>query len=140
MALSPKLEDYDINILVALGNQTDDVFAHNHIKYLIVKKILLLNYSMFFLVNKFIGSKKILKEAYAEVIVIVMKDIDYYIDDFIMNEIVKLTSLDMLMHYGMESSSLEFREKCKKEFWDRAKEIEDKVELNRKRNLGKLRK
>ena len=140
MVFNPRLEDYDINILVALGNQTDDVFTRNHIKFLIVEKICLLNYSMFYLINKFIGSKKILKEVYAEVIVILMKNSEYYIDDIVMNQIIKLASLDTLAYYGMESCSLRFSLCCKEEFWNRAKDLEDKVELNNKKSLGKIKK
>ena len=136
----PKLEDYSIKILVALGDQTDNLFDRNHIKFLIVKKLLLLNYSMFFLINRFLSSKQILKEAYAEVIIMKFKDGEYCVDDVIMDEVIALASLDTLMYYGMESTSIVFREKCKKEFWNRAIELENKVELNRKMNLEKRRK
>ena len=139
--IMPSLNDLDINVLVALGNQTDSVFTRNYIKLLLVEKIFVLNYAMFFLINKFLCSDKILREVYAEVIIMKMKDNEYYIDEAVLDEILKLVSLDTLMNYGAESSSLDFSMKCKEEFWMRAKEIEDKVELNRKRNLdkGKLR-
>ena len=39
------------------------------------------------------------------------------------------------MYYGADSNSLEFSMKCKEEFDNRAKIIEDKVELVRKRSM-----
>jgi len=137
MGFAPRLQDYDIKILVALGNQTDDSFCHNHIKFLIINKLLEIDYSIFFLLTKFIKTNKILKEAYAEIIVMKMKNNEHFIDDITCDEIIKLVSLDTLMCYGMESGSEMFKEKCRDEFWKRAMEIEDKNELNRKVNLGK---
>ena len=137
MAFAPKLEDYDVKILIILGNQTKDVFSHNQIKFLIIKKLLELDYSIFYLVAMFIRSEKILKEAYAEILVMKMKDNEYFIDDITCDKIIKLVSLDTLMFYGMESNLESFREKCKLEFWERAMEIENKDELNKKINLCK---
>lgn len=119
MVLIPKLKDYDIKVLASLGNQTDDFINRNKIKLFIIEKILLNDYSMFFLINSFKSSKKILKEAYAEVIVIKMKDCEYVLDDNTLNEILSLTSLDTLMLYGADAKSYEFRNKCILEFWKR---------------------
>ena len=66
MVVMPKLDDYSINALIALGNRTSDVFTRNQIKLSIVSKILELGKPMFFLLNKFLNSDKILKEAYAD--------------------------------------------------------------------------
>ena len=66
---------------------------------------------------------------------IYMKENEYYIKDNIVDEILRYASLDALMYYGADSNSLEFSMKCKKEFDNRAKLIEDKVELIKKRNL-----
>ena len=87
---------------------------------------------MFFLINSFKTSKKILKEAYSKVIVIRMRDCEYALDDNTLNEILSLTSLDTLMLYGADAKSYEFRCKCVLEFWNRGILIEDKAELNRK--------
>ena len=119
--------------MVILGNETDDVFTRNKIKLLIVDKLLMtVNCSMFFLINKFRSSQKILKEAYAELIMIFMKDNNYCIDDIIIDEIISLVSLDTLIYYGAESKSIKFRDRCKEEFWSRAILIEDKMELKKK--------
>ena len=136
MVFKPKLSEYDINVLVALCNQIDDEFSRNKIKMEIVEKILSYNYSMFYLINKFMYSKTIMKEAYADVILMNMKSNNYYIDDAIINEILTYASLDTLIYYGADSSSYEFSKKCKDEFWRRGYEIEDKLELLKKKNLG----
>ena len=135
MVFMPNLDDYNINALISLGNRTDDIFTKSQIKLSIVGKILELRKPMFFLLNKFLSSDKILKEAYADAIMIYMKGNDYYIKDSIADEILRYASLDALMYYGADSNSLEFSTKCKEEFDNRAKAIEDKIELVRKRNL-----
>jgi len=138
MTVMPILKNYDINVLVALGNQADNIVTRNKIKLLIIEKILSYNSSMFFLINSFTISRKILKEAYAEVIVMRMRDCNYSIDDSILNEILSLTSLDTLMLYGAESESRSFSHKCILEFWKRGMEIEDKFELNKKGNVKRF--
>ena len=135
MIVMPKLDDYSINALISLGNRTNDIFTRNQIKLSIVSKILELRKPMFFLLNKFLSSDMILKEAYADTIMIYMKENEYYIKDIIVDDILKYASLDALMYYGADSNSIEFSLKCKKEFDNRAKLIEDKVELIKKRNL-----
>lgn len=135
MVLMPNLNDYSINALIALGNRTSDVFTRNQIKLSIVSKIIELRKPMFFLLNKFLSSDKILKEAYADAIMIYMKGNEYYINDGVIDEVLRYASLDALMYYGADSNSLEFSMKCKEEFDNRAKFIEDKVELVRKRNM-----
>ena len=139
MQKMPSLDEYNINFLIILGNQTDDVFTRDQIKASIIDKILELKKPMFFLINKFIGSERILKEAYADTIMMGMKNNKYHIQENIVDEILKYASLNALMYYGADSSWLEFSEKCKKEFDNRAKLIEDKVELNKKKNMGKVR-
>ena len=132
MGLLPRLEGYDINALVALGNQTDDDFHRDKIKNIIIDKVLMNNCPIFIFINKFNSSMGIIKEVYAEVIVILMKDNDYYIDDRLIDEILRYTSLDTLMNYGMKSSSLYFKERCVDEFWKVAVQIENKKELYKK--------
>ena len=127
MVLIPNLEDYTVNALITLGNRTIDVFTRNQIKLSIVSKILELRKPMFFLLNKFLSSDKILKEAYADAIMIYMKGNEYYIKDSIVDEVLRYASLDALMYYGADSNSLEFSMRCKEEFDNRAKVIEDKV-------------
>ena len=139
MVVIPNLNDYDINVLIALGNKTNDTFKYNQIKLTIVDKLLILNKPMFFLINKFKVSDGILKEVYAEIITMKMKDNSYDIEDIIVDEVLKLASLDALVYYGADSHSLDFRKRCKEEFDNRAREIEDKIELNKKKNLGKVK-
>ena len=129
MTKIPKVENYDINILVALGEQTDNIITYNKIKLLIIEKVLSCNMLMFVLVNSFRFATGILREAYAEAIAIRMTECNYSIDDITLNDIVSLLSLDALMYYGAESLSENFREKSIQEFWKRAIFIEDKNEL-----------
>ena len=135
--LIPRLEEYDLNALVTLGNLAVDEFSRNRIRVEIVNKLLNFHYPMFSLLVRFKNSKLILKEAYADVILINMKDNNYYIDDKIVKDILKLASYDALICYGADSSSYEFNIKCKDEFYRRGYEIEDKIELQRKSTLGK---
>lgn len=135
MVFIPKLNKYNINTLVALSNYAMDEFSRSRIKNAMIDRILMSNTSMLFLVNKFISSKTLLKEAYADVILMIMKDNDYYIDDAIVNEILSYASLDSLMYYGADSLNYEFNIKCKEEFYRRGREIEDKIELQKKRVL-----
>jgi len=137
IVLIPKLEQYDLNALVTLGNLTNDEFSRNRIKVEIVNKILDFHYPMFSLLVRFKKSILILKESYADVILINMKDNDYYIDDGIVDEILKLASYDALICYGADSASYEFNIKCKDEFYRRGYEIEDKIEFQRKAALDK---
>ena len=135
MVVSPNLRDYDVNVLIAIGNQCDDIFKRNHIKMLIVEKLMEFDKPIFFFINKFLNTNKFLNEVYAEIITIKMKTETYYIDDSIINEILELVSLDTLMCYGAESCSLNFSNRCKEEFWNRGILIEDKVELTRKKKF-----
>ena len=137
MVLIPKLEQYDLNALVALGNLSNDEFSRNRIKVEIVNKLLDFHYPMFSLLVRFKKSILILKESYADVILINMKDNDYYIDDGIVDEILKLASFDALICYGADSASYEFNIKCKDEFYRRGYDIEDKIEFQMKVTLGK---
>ena len=137
IVLIPKLEQYDLNVLVALGNLSNDEFSRNRIRVEIVNRLLDFHYPMFSLLVRFKQSKLILKEAYADVILINMKNNDYYIDDLIVGEILKLASFEALICYGADSDSYEFNIKCKDEFYRRGYEIEDKIEFQRKATLGK---
>jgi hypothetical protein len=132
---APRLRDYDISILAALGNKELNDVKYNQIKLLIIEKLLKANCSMFFLIKSFKTTNKILKESYATVIVILMKDKDYFIDEEIIEEIVKIVSLDDLISYGAESRNAIFSMKCVSEFWNRAPSIEDKNELISKAGL-----
>ena len=139
MTAYPLLKNYNIKYLILLGNNTEDEILYDQIKLAIVEKLLLLDYPMFLLINKFGVSDKILKEAYAVVIIMKMKDDEYILDDRIIAEVLDLVSLDDLIHYGAESPSLVFRDKCIKKFWEVGKNIEDKIELDRKKNSGKVK-
>ena len=137
MVIIPDLDEYDINVLIALGNHTYDEFSRSRIKMAIVNKLLEFNYPMFILIEKFRHSKFILKEAHADAILIMMKGNDYHFDDIIVNEILMLASYEALMCYGADSACYEFNIKCKDEFYKRGYEIEDKIELQRKVTFGK---
>ena len=135
MEFRPKLNTYNINVLAVLASNSTDEFTVNKIKMIIIEKILNYNYSMFYLMYKFKLSNGILKEAYADVILMNMKDNDYYINDGIVDEILRYASFEALVYYGIDSDSLEFSLKCKEEYDNRSKIIEDKIELIRKRNM-----
>ena len=137
MMLIPKLEQYDLNALVVLGNLSNDEFSRSRIKVEIVNKLLDYHYPMFSLLVRFKRSNLILKEAYADVILINMRGNDYYIDNLIVDEILKIASFEALICYGADSNSYEFNIKCKDEFYRRGYEIEDKIEFQRKVALGR---
>ena len=138
MVFRPLLRSYNINVLVELGNRTIDEFNREQIKLLIAEKIYILDYSMFYLINKYRNSKMILKEAYAKVIIMKLREDDYYIDDNILDEILEIVSFDDLIYYGREAASFEIREKSIKKFYDRGMKIEDKNEFYRKINYDKV--
>lgn len=137
MMKKPKLEDYDIKALVLLANQTTDEITRNKYKTILIEKLLFCELPMFYLINKFICSKLILKEIYADLILINMKDNDYIIPIEIQDEILKYASLDAIMCYGADSKIYEFNIKCKEEFYKRGLVLEDKIEEQRKKNLDK---
>ena len=134
MVLVPKIDSYDIKVLIILGNQTVDDCSYNSIKNAIVQKLLVLDEPMFVLINKFINSDRILREAYAEVIMMRLVDNKYYIDDNVMNELFSVISIDTLMYYGGQSKLDEFSSKCKEEFYIRGMQIEDENEFYRKKH------
>ena len=134
----PPLVSYDFNALVCIWNRTTDEFSRSKIKVAIINKILSYNSTMFYLMNKFISTKtELLKEAYADVILMKMKDNDYCFNDEFVSDLLVYASLDGLVYYGTETLSYEFNNKCKEEFWRRAIEIENKIELKNKQNLDK---
>lgn len=135
MEFKPKLTQYNINALAVFANSSIDDFTKNKIKMVIIEKILNYNYSMFYLIHRFKLSNGILKESYADVILMYMKDIDYYVDEDTIDDILKNASFEGLVNYGIDSSSLDFSLKCKEEFDNRVKIIEDKIEFFRKRNM-----
>ena len=138
MVFRPLLRNYNINVLVELGNRTFDEFNREQIKLLIAEKIYILDYSMFYLISKYRNSKFILKEAYAKVIIMKLREDEYYIDDNILDEILEIVSFDDLIYYGREAASFEIREKSIKKFYDRGMKIEDKNELYRKITYDKV--
>ena len=135
MEFKPKLTQYNINALAVFANSSIDDFTKNKIKMVIIEKILNYNYSMFYLIHRFKLSNGILKESYADVILMYMKVNDYYVDERIADEILEYASFEGLVNYGIDSSSLDFSIKCKDEFDNRVKIIEDKIEFFRKRNM-----
>ena len=135
MEFRPKLTQYNVNVLATFANNSTDEFTKNKIKMIIIEKILNYNYSMFYLINKFKLSNGILKESYADIILMYMKDNDYLIDDGMVDEILSFASFEGLVNYGIDSPSFEFSMKCKEEFDNRVKIIEDKIEFFRKRNM-----
>ena len=134
----PSLVSYDFNALVYIWNRATDEFSRSKIKTAIKDKILCYNTSMFYLMNKFISTKtELLKEAYADVILMKMKDNDFCFSDEFISQLLKYASLDGLIYYGTETLSYDFNNKCMEEFWKRAMEIENKIELKNKQNLDK---
>ena len=136
MVFKPRLNRYNINTLVAFEHNVTDEYSRNRIRMAMIDKILTYNYSILFLLNKFMSSKTLLKEAYADVILMKMKGNDYYIDNVLVDDILTYASLDALMYYGADSASYEFNIKCKDEFYRRGRAIEDKIEFQRKRTLN----
>ena len=131
----PRLMDYNVKTLIILGNQTQDELSREDIKMALLKKLSGVNYSVLYLLSCFVNSKGILRDVYAELIVMKMYEGEINISEQFAAEVIKLVSMDTLTIYGMESPSCEFREKCKEEFWRRALENEDKLELGKKINV-----
>ena len=139
MVLVPSLSNYSIEKLIVLGNFSTDAFAREDIKNIIVDKILELNNPMFYLLSKYMHANKILKEAYAKVILIRLTNEVFNIDDNIIDEILQLISLEDLARYGADVRSLEIRKKCESLFWVNALIFEDASELNKKNAIYRRR-
>ena len=131
----PRLMDYNVKALVVLWNQSGDEFFREDVKKTLVMKLNGVSSSLIYIINSFINSNGVMREVYAEILMIRMYEESYRLSSTIADEIISLVSMDTLTKYGMECSSLEFSEKCKNEFWDRAIELEDKSELIKKRNV-----
>ena len=131
--LKPRLIDYDIKVLIILGNQAKDDETRDSIRKILIDKHRLLNYSMIFLLNKFISSKDIMREVYAELIMIMMCERDLNLSSEMLGDIIKSVSLDSLSKYSSEVVSLELRDKCQNEFWNRVLEKEDNKGLIKKK-------
>ena len=129
----PELMQYDVNALMLLAERTTDELTRNEIKAILINKISSINYPTFVLVNKFICSSGVKREIYAEIITIRLKDERYLLSSEQMDEIIECLSLDTLGRIGARAQDDNFRLKCINMFWQRGKEIEDKVELERKR-------
>ena len=139
MVVMPNLENYSIEKLCALGNSSDNIFTRDDIKYLLEIRVLNLNESLFYLLNKFRCFKGIIKEVYAKVILIKLTEEEYYIENGIIDDILSLISLDDLVKYGSNACSLEIRKKCEELFWLNAVIIEDVSELNKKNAMYRRR-
>lgn len=133
MMFKPNLNDYDINILMALLTSGTNKHSEDKIKDYIIWKMVDKDYPLFYLFSKFQKQSGILREIYADVIVIRMQNDLSFIDSVLIDEVLKNASYEALICYGANSLSLEFSKRCKDEFYSRGILIEDKVELGRKR-------
>jgi hypothetical protein len=131
----PKLDDYSLKALIALGEQTSDLVLHDYIVSVILKRFLAFNYSIFYLVNKFLKHNDIMKEVYSDMIIIWLKDHEYNMSEWLIDDVIKFASLDILTEYGITSCNLYLCLKSEVEFWDRAIELEDKSELIKKKYM-----
>ena len=129
----PSLRDYDIKVLILLGNQTRDEDFREDIKLILIEKLIPLNYSILYFLNNFTKSEGIIHEVYAEILMRMVYEKRIYINYKIMNLVIGLVSLDTLMKYGMESDDLNLSEKCKEEFWKRVLENENDNDLIKKK-------
>ena len=139
MVTVPNLRDYSVEVLVSLWNNAYDDIEREDIKNVIIKKILFTSSPMFYLVNKFIKSKGVLREVYAKVILMRLQDETYNLDDNLINEILSLVSLDDLVNYGSNVRSLEIRDKCRELFWNNALKYENNEEMERKDAIHRRR-
>ena len=139
MVFVPNLNNYSVEKLIVLGNSSNDAFAREEIKNIIVKKVIELNKPMFFLFKMYMQTSKILKEVYAKVILIRLTEEDFDIEDTVIDEILKLVSLEDLARYGSKACAFEIRKKCEELFWASAIMIEDVSELNRKSAIYRRR-
>jgi hypothetical protein len=129
----PNLNDYDIKVLILLGNQTRDEEFREDIKHILIEKLIPLNYSILYFLNNFSKSEGIIHEVYAEILMRMVCEKRIYINYRIMDLVIGLVSLDTLMKYGMESDDLNLSEKCKEEFWKRVLENENDNDLIKKK-------
>ena len=129
----PKLKNYNVKVLIILGNQTQDDVTRDEIRQILIDKFMSLNYSILFLLNKFATSSGIIKEVYAEIILKIICERDLVLSSEIIDEVVSLVSMDTLTIYMMQSDSLEIKDKCRNEFWRRALEKEENVNLVKKK-------
>ena len=131
----PQLKDYNVKALIVLANQTHDEVLYNDIKNILLEKYMSLNYAIMYLLNNFVTSKGIMREVYAEIIMIIVVTRNLFIFPNVLDEIISLVSMDTLTKYGMECNNLELSEKCKNEFWKRALDEEKDACLIKKKYI-----
>ena len=129
----PRITDYSIKALIAIGNQTSDELLREDIRNILVNRLRNTNYSVMYLLSKFSNSKDIMRYVYADLIMIMVCNHNLYLSSVIMDEIVKLVSMDVLTEYGMKSNYEDVMSKCKDEFWKRALDKEENVNLIKKK-------
>ena len=129
----PRLCDYNVKALIALGNQAYDDITRDEIRKILIDKFMSVNYSILFLLNKFSASDGIMKEVYAEIIMKVISERELCLSSSIVDEVVSLVSMDTLTVQMMQSNSLEIKDKCRNEFWKRALEKENDTNLVKKK-------
>lgn len=140
MIFIPNLKDYKIEVLIALLNKETDENSKNNLKELIMEKILKNNYPTFYLIHKFKNSTGIIKEIYADIILNKINNHYDKIPPKTIDELLEYASLDALIHSGANSDLENFNQLCKKEFYSRSLEIENKNDLHQKKICFKNKK
>ena len=152
MVINPNINDYDVKVLILLGNQTDNTFKRYQIKLAIINKLFDMERPMFFYINQFIISKGILKEVYAEMITMRMKHYDYYIEEEYLQKNFRI--LEKIKHEGyyvkmavawaisiclikFYDKTVEYLKKCNLDKWTYNKAIQKAIESYRITNEQK---
>lgn len=126
----PNLTSYDVKVLFTLLNNTKDEEEIYQIKKIIINKINNNRYPLFYYINKFKSSIGIIKEIYADLI---LMNLNNETLNLVTDEILQYASLDALINYGSSYDNYILTKRCKDEFYKRGNILEDKTELARKK-------
>ena len=118
----PRMDDYDTKALIVIGNQSDDEKTKNMIRRILVDRFNVVKYSISYLLGKFSLSDGIMKEVYADMIIMSMCMDKNSVPEEIEDELIEYASDDVIVSYGTVVESLDFRKKCRDKFWERALE------------------
>jgi len=118
----PRMNDYDTKALIVIANQTDDENTKNMIRRTLVARYNVVKYSTPYLLGRFTISEGIMKEVYADIIIMSMCMDKISVPVEMEDELVECASDDVIVSYGTVVESLDFRKKCRDKFWERALE------------------
>ena len=116
----PRMNDYDTKALIVIANQSDDENTKGMIRRILVDRFNVVKYSTPYLLNRFTISEGIMKEVYADMVIMAMCMDKISVPVEMEDDLIQYASIDVLVSYGTAVESLEFRKKCRDEFWERS--------------------